>query len=56
MSVSEYHILKKSFEEMLFKDIIITLFEKQSETMDFDISSISIVEEMATEIRDKTDF
>ena len=51
----EYHILKKAFEEKLPKDIIIRLFENQNEITDFDISPISIVEEMAQEVRDKSD-
>ena len=51
----EYHILKKAFEEKLPKEVIIRLFENQNEIIDFDISSISIVEEMANEIRDKSD-
>ena len=52
---SEYHLLKKAFEEKLPKEVIIRLFENQNEIRDFDISSISIVEEMAKEIRDKSD-
>ena len=49
----EYHILNKAFEEKLPKDVIIRLFENQSEITDFGISPISIVEEMAKDIRDK---
>ena len=51
----EYHILKNAFEEKLHKEIIIRLFENQNEITDFGISAISIVEEMATEIIDKSD-
>ena len=51
----EYHILKKAFEEMLPKEVFIRLFENQSEITDMGISPISIVEEMATNIRDKYD-
>ena len=51
----EYHILKKAFEEKLPKEVIIRLFENQSEITDFDISPISVVEEMAKDIRDKSD-
>ena len=47
----EYHILKKTFEETLPKEIIIRLFENQNEITDLRISPISIVEEMAKEIR-----
>ena len=46
----EYHILKKSFEEKLPKEVISRLFESQN-----GISPISIVEEMAKEITDKYD-
>ena len=51
----EYHILKKAFEEKLPKEVIIRLFEIQNEIMDLGISPISIVEEMAKDIRDKSD-
>ena len=51
----EYHILKKAFEEKLPKEVIIRLFENQNEITDLGISPISIVEEMAKEIRDKSD-
>ena len=51
----EYHILDKAFEEKLPKDVIIRLFENQNEITDFGISLISVVEEMAKEIRDKSD-
>ena len=51
----EYHILKKAFEEKLPKDVIIRLLEKQNEITDLGISPISIVEELAKEIRDKSD-
>ena len=50
----EYHILKKAFEEKLPKEVIITLFENQSEITYLDISPISIVEEIAKDIRDKS--
>ena len=48
----EYHILKKAFEEKLLKEVIIILFENQNEITHLGISSKSIVEEMAKEIRD----
>ena len=51
----EYHILKKAFEKNLPKEVIIRLFENQNEITDLCISSISIVEEMVKEIRDKSD-
>ena len=51
---SEYHILKKAFEEKLFKEAIIRLFQNQKEITDLGISPISVVEEMAKEIRDKS--
>ena len=51
---SEYHILKKAFEEKLPK-VIIRLFENQNEITDLGVSSISVVEEMAKDIRDKSD-
>ena len=51
----EYHILKKSFEEKLPKEVIIRLFENQNEITDLGISPILIVEEMAKDIRDKSD-
>ena len=51
----EYHILKKAFEEKLPKEVIIRLFENQNEITDLCISPISIVEEIAKEIRDKSD-
>ena len=40
----ECHILKKAFEEKLPKEVIIRLFENQSEITDFSISPILIVE------------
>ena len=52
---AEYHILKKAFEEKLPKEVIIRLFENKNEITDLGISPISIVEEMAKEIRDKSD-
>ena len=52
---AEYHILKKGFEEKLPKEVIIRLFENQNEITYLGIYPISIVEEMAKEIRDKSD-
>ena len=51
----EYHILKKAFEEKLPKEVIIRLFENKNEITDLVISPISVVEEMAKDIRDKSD-
>ena len=51
----EYHILKKAFEEKLPKDVIIRLFENENEITDLGISPISVVEEMAKEVRYKSD-
>ena len=51
----EYHIPKKAFEEKLSKEVIIRLFENQNEITDFGISPILIVEEMANDIRDKSE-
>ena len=51
----EYHILKMAFEEKLPKEVIIRLFENQNEITNLGISPISIVEEMAKDIRDKSD-
>ena len=51
----EYHILKKAFEEKLPKEVIIRLFETQNEIADSGISPMSVVEEMAKGIRDKSD-
>ena len=51
----EYHILKKAIEEKLPKEVIIRLFENKNEITDLGISPISVVEEMAKEIRDKPD-
>ena len=51
----EYHILKKAFEEKLPKEIIIRLFENQNEITDLGISPISVVEELAKDIGDKSD-
>ena len=50
----EYHILKKTFEEKLPKEVIIRLFENQNEITDVGISPISVVEEMAKDIREKS--
>ena len=52
---TEYHILKKAFEEKLPKDVIIKLFENQNEITDLGVSPISDVEEIANNIRDKSD-
>ena len=51
----EYHILKKAFEEKLPMEVIIRLFENQNEITDLGISPMSIAEEIAKEIRDKSD-
>ena len=51
----EYHIPNKSFEEELPNEVIIRLFENHNEIMDWGISPISTVEEMATKITDKSD-
>ena len=51
----EYHILKKAFEEKLPKEVIIRLFENQNEITNLGISPILIFEEMARDIRDKSD-
>ena len=51
----EYHIFKNAFEEKLLKEVIIRLFENQNDITDFGISPISIVEEIAKEIRDEYD-
>ena len=51
----EYHFLKKDFEEKLPKEVIIRLFENHNEITHLGISAISIVEEMAKEISDKSD-
>ena len=51
----EYHILKKGFEEKLPNEVIIRLFKNQNEITNLSISPISVVEEMAKDIRDKSD-
>ena len=51
----EYHILKKAFEEKLPIEVIIRLFENQNEITDLGVSPISVVEEMAKNIRGKSD-
>ena len=51
----EYHIIKKAFEEKLPKEVIIRLFENQNEITYLGISPISVVEEKAKDIRDKSD-
>ena len=50
----EHHILKKAFEEKLSKEVNIRLFENQNEIIDLAIFPILIVEEMAKDIRDKS--
>ena len=51
----ESNIHKKAFEEKLLRELIIRLFANKNEITDLGISPISIVEEMAKEIRDKSD-
>ena len=51
----EYHILNNAFEEKLPKEVITRLFKNQNEITDQGISPIIIVQEMANEIRDKSD-
>ena len=52
----DYHILKKAFEEKLPKEVVvIRLFENQNEITDLGVSPISFVEEMAKNIRNKSD-
>ena len=51
----EYHILKKAFVEKLLKEVITRLFEHQNEITNLGNSPISIVEEVAKEIKDKSD-
>ena len=51
----EYYILKKAYEEKLPKEVIKRLIKNQNEITDLGISPITIVEEMAKEIRDKSD-
>ena len=51
----EYHILKKAFEEKLAKEVIIRLFENQNEITDLGISPISVIEEIAKDIIEKSD-
>ena len=51
----EYYILKKAFEEKLPKEVIIRLFENQNEITDLGIYPISVVEELAKDIREKSD-
>ena len=52
---TEYHILKKALEEKLPKEVISRLFENPNVITDLGISLISVAEEMANEIRDKSD-
>ena len=52
---SLFHILKKAFEEKLPNEVIIILFENQNDITDSGISPKSVVEEMAKNIRDKSD-
>ena len=51
----EYHIVKKAFEEKLHKEVIISLLENQNDITDFGISPISAAEEIAKDIKDKSD-
>ena len=51
----EYHILKKAFEEKVTQRYNYYLFENQNEITDLGIAPISVVEEMAIDIRDKPD-
>ena len=51
----EYHILKKAFDEKLPKEVINRLFENQNEITDLGVSPVSVVEEMAKNIRGKSD-
>ena len=51
----EHHIIKKAFEEMLPKEVIVRLFENRNDITDLGIFPISVVEEMAKDIRDKSD-
>ena len=51
----EYYILKKNFEKKLLKEVIIRLFENQIEITDLGDSPISVVEEMAKNITEKSD-
>ena len=51
----ECNILKKAFAEKLLKEVIIRLIENQNEITDLGIFPISIVEEMAKDIRNKSD-
>ena len=51
----EYHILKKAFEKNLPKEVVIRLFENQSEIADLNVSTISVVEEIAKNLRSKSD-
>ena len=50
----EYHIIMKAFEEKLPKEVIIKLFENRSEITDLGISPISVIGEMAKDIRDNS--
>ena len=52
---SEYHILKKAFEEKLPNEEIIRLFENQNEITGFGFFPITVDEEMTKKIRDKSD-
>ena len=51
----EYHIVKKAFEEKLPEEVIIRLFENPNEITDLGISPISVAEEIAKDIREKSD-
>ena len=51
----EYHIIKKSFDEKLPLDVIIKLFENENEITNLGVSPISVVEEIAKHIKDKSE-
>ena len=51
----QYHIVKKAIEEKLPKEVITRLFENQNEIIHLGISHLSVVGEMAKEIKDKSD-
>ena len=51
----KYDIIKKAFEEKLPKEVIMRLFENKNEITDLGISRISVVDEMAKDIREKSD-
>ena len=43
----EYRILKKAFEEQLFKESILRLFDNQNEIMQLSLSPVILLGEMA---------